>query len=90
MSRDDAPKYKKCSQKGYCKWLLERSVPYHKQLKKGIAIMELFDVDTVKPSGMYVGYKALSKDNFLTFNFCPFCGFDFSALHKKGRRVGEK
>ena len=70
--------------------LRERSVAYHKRVKKGIAIMELFDIKTMKPSGMYVGYKADAKDKFMTFNFCPFCGFYFSDLHKKGKRVGEK
>jgi hypothetical protein len=80
-------KYKKCSKDGYCKWLLERSVPYRRAVKKGIAVMELYDIEKNEMAGCYVGYKAHAKDKFLTFNFCPFCGFDFIELHGKGERV---
>jgi len=81
--------YKKCSSKGYCKWLLERCVPYHSQVRKGLAIMELWDVETVESKGKIVGYKAHAKDRFLSLNFCPFCGFSFYDLRKEGKKVGE-
>lgn len=81
--------YKKCNAKGYCKWLLERCVPYHASVKKGLAIMELWDVETVKPQGKIVGYKAHSKDKFLSLNYCPFCGYSFYDLREKGKRVGQ-
>jgi hypothetical protein len=81
--------YKKCNEKGYCKWLLERCEPYNNSIKKGLAIMELYDTETNKMAGKIVGYKAHAKDRFLSLNFCPFCGFSFYDLREKGKRVGQ-
>jgi hypothetical protein len=82
--------YIKCSQDGYCKWLRERCEEYHSKIKKGLVIMELFDTEKCTFTGSYVGYKSPHDGKFMTLNFCPFCGFDFSALREKGLRVGMK
>lgn len=76
MSRDDAPKYKKCTATDICKWLRERTENYSKQ-RKGLLIMELFDVETMTPTRKIPGYSRGKDDKFLSLNFCPFCGFSF-------------
>jgi hypothetical protein len=80
--------YKKCNAKGYCKWLLERCESFdHK--RKGLLISNLINLDTHKLTGSLLTYSTGRKDRGLVVNYCPFCGFSFYDLHKKGKRVGQ-
>jgi hypothetical protein len=80
--------YKKCSEKGYCKWLLERSDNFYPK-KKGLLVSTLMDMVTGKITGQLLVYSTgKNKDKGMAVNFCPFCGFSFYDLHKAGKRVG--
>lgn len=82
--------YQKCSEKGYCKWLLERCDIFTPK-KKGLLVSTLMNVDTGKFTGQMLVYSTGKKeDKGLVVNFCPFCGFSFYDLHKKGIRVGSE
>lgn len=80
--------YKKCSEKGYCKWLLERSGDLMPR-RKGLLVGTLMDLNAGKITGQMLVYSTGKKeDKGMVVNFCPFCGFSFYDLHKKGKRVG--
>lgn len=80
--------YQKCSDKGYCKWLLERSDIFYPK-KKGLLVSTLMDMDAGKITGQMLIYSTGKKeDKGMVVNFCPFCGFSFYDLHKAGKRVG--
>lgn len=64
--------FKKCNIDTYC-CHLENNIgdnPY----AKGISIMQLTDIRTMKPSRRYVRYRKTAKDRGMVFNFCPWCG----------------
>jgi len=83
-----ADKYQKCSDKGYCKWLRERSDSFSPK-RKGLIVSTLMNVDTRKITGQLLVYSTGKKeDKGMVVNFCPFCGFSFYDLHKEGKRVG--
>lgn len=82
--------YKKCSEKGYCKWLNERADIFVPK-KKGLLVSTFMNVDTGKFTGQMLVYATGKKDDKgLVVNFCPFCGFSFYDLHNAGKRVGLK
>lgn len=77
--------YKKCSEDGFCQWLLERSLP---NKSSGLLKYDYTDFSTGKLQGSIVIHKMGSKDAGMALNFCPFCGFSFYDLYQRGRRVG--
>lgn len=82
--------YKECSEKGYCKWLLERSDIFMPK-KKGLLVSTLMDMEKGEITGQLLVYSTgKEEDKGTAVNFCPFCGFSFYDLHKKGIRVGGK
>lgn len=46
---------------------------------KGIAVWNLVNHDTHKPSRRYFGVKTPAHPNGFLFNFCPFCGVQIDA-----------
>ena len=79
--------YQKCTEQGYCKWLLERTQEYNPK-SKGLMICNYINKDTHKRSGSLIAYHKGKGDEGLLLNFCPFCGFSFYDLHKAGKKVG--
>ena len=82
--------YKKCTEDGFCLWLLERCQTKQtgKKITKGFVKYDYVDMDTGEKRGSIVFYTKGSDDSGMALNFCPFCGFSFYDLYNKGRRVG--
>lgn len=63
--------YKKCKIGEFCFHLKNQFGNIH---GKGISLMVLTNIKTMKESARYARYRSSSKDRGIVFNFCPFCG----------------
>lgn len=79
----------KCSEDGFCKYLLDRAASYGEK-KKGFRIATYMDSKSRKMTGSIISYHDDGKDNGTIIDYCPFCGFCFDDLHRQGKKVGWK
>jgi hypothetical protein len=62
-----------CTKTEYCDTIRER-----RQVGRGMEVQTFRNVKTGKFTRHLVVHKLSAKDGGLVFNFCPWCGFDFS------------
>lgn len=74
------PRFKKCKNQSYCKYLLER---LGSTFTKGFSATEVINLETSKTRSIGIKYKTSAKDRGLMLNFCPWCGGDIQYRETK-------
>lgn len=67
---------KRCTLTDFCKTMGDmRGFDDH---GKGIVSWNLMNIETAEWTRILVGYKPRANGKGIAFNYCPFCGFDYS------------
>lgn len=80
--------YKKCDENSFCSALLARCQGAWTGSVKGFIKHDFMDMETGKETGSIISYSKGKGDKGLALNFCPFCGFSFYDMYRKGKKVG--
>lgn len=53
---------------------MDRSINEDESTAKGLSTLQLYNMNTMKPSGVLVVYKTSARDRGVALNMCPWCG----------------